>query len=169
MPIYHVANQAQGSAFGTGIPVTTQTRTVMQLYHATSAIKVTEWGVSMNQTTAGTPVVCELIDTGVVGGTMIYAYTANDITLFTDPKANTPGLSLSTSQSGWFGTSEALGLGAPIRVGDVQNVAPSNQYIKQFPLGQEFTVPAGNYLRVRVTGFLGATPNAYAYVNFTIA
>jgi hypothetical protein len=165
-PIYHVGNQAQGTGVGTGWPVTTGTRTHIQLYAASAAIRVTEWGVSMNQTTAGTPVFCELLDTGTVGGTGV-AYAANDITLFSDPKGNVPPLGLSTAQSMYQATSEGP-IAAPIRVGDVQQIFPTNQYIKQFPLGQEFVVPAGNYLRIRITGFTGATPNAYAYVNFSV-
>jgi hypothetical protein len=48
----------------------------------------------------------------------------------------------------------------------VQLIAPTGQYVKQFPLGREFEVPAGNALRVRVT--FGTTVNAIAYVIFEV-
>jgi hypothetical protein len=45
---------------------------------------------------------------------------------------------------------------------DVQLLAPTNQYIKQFPLGREPMVNAISALRIRVTA--GAAVNAYCYV-----
>ena len=40
--------------------------------------------------------------------------------------------------------------------------APTNQYLKQFPLGQGFYVPAAGVLRIRVTAAVAV--NAYCYV-----
>jgi hypothetical protein len=48
------------------------------------------------------------------------------------------------------------------RVFDVQFVAPTNQYVKQFPLDREPTVPVSKFLRVRVTA--PVTVNAYCYI-----
>lgn len=45
---------------------------------------------------------------------------------------------------------------------DVQLIAPTSQYVKQFPLGREPEVPVSKFLRVRVTA--PAAVNAYAYV-----
>ena len=45
---------------------------------------------------------------------------------------------------------------------DVQFIAPTNQYVKQFPLGREPVVDAVSALRIRVTA--GAAVNAYCYV-----
>jgi len=44
----------------------------------------------------------------------------------------------------------------------VQLVAPTNQYVKQFPLGREPMFKASEFLRIRVTA--GAAVNAYCYV-----
>jgi uncharacterized protein YaiE (UPF0345 family) len=55
---------------------------------------------------------------------------------------------------------------APVRSGDYQLVAPTSQYLKQFPLGQEFVVPAAGVLRIRVTA--AAAVNAVCYVVFSI-
>ena len=57
----------------------------------------------------------------------------------------------------------AVGAALPaVRMLDVQLIAPTNQYVKQFPLGQGFYVPQANYLRIRVTA--AAAVNAYCYV-----
>src|SRR3990170_4040122 len=45
---------------------------------------------------------------------------------------------------------------------DVQFIAPTNQYVKQWPLGREPIISQLNYLRIRVTA--AAAVNAYCYV-----
>jgi hypothetical protein len=45
---------------------------------------------------------------------------------------------------------------------DVQFIAPTNQYIKQFPLGREPQFAPSEFLRIRVTA--GAAVNAYCYM-----
>ena len=45
---------------------------------------------------------------------------------------------------------------------DAQLIAPTNQYIKQFPLGREPKCIIGNSVRIRVTAL--AAVNAYAYM-----
>ena len=51
---------------------------------------------------------------------------------------------------------------APTRMFDAQLVAPTSQYVKQFPLGREPYIPAGHFLHVRMN--FGTSVNAYAYV-----
>jgi hypothetical protein len=45
---------------------------------------------------------------------------------------------------------------------DVQFIAPTNQYLKQFPLGREPMFKASEFLRIRVTA--GAAVNAFCYL-----
>jgi hypothetical protein len=45
---------------------------------------------------------------------------------------------------------------------DVQHIAPTAQYVKQWPLGREPSFAATEYLRIRVTA--AAAVNAYCYV-----
>jgi hypothetical protein len=45
---------------------------------------------------------------------------------------------------------------------DAQLVAPTNQYVKQFPLGREPRCIIGNAVRIRVTAPVAV--NAYAYM-----
>jgi len=147
----------------------TSIKTLLQIKPAVP-IKVVEWGISFDGSAAATPGVCELIDTGTVFAT-VTAYAAADVMPFFDPAApvNTAGtsgtpLNLGTSASGYTSTVE--GSITATRVGDLQLVSPTNQNWKQFPLGREFGVPAGDSLRVRVT--FGTTVNALCYVVFEV-
>lgn len=162
-PLYHVINGASPAA-AAGIKVTTGTtiKTLLQLLHPTNALTVIEWGISFDGSAATTPIECELIQTTTVAAT-VTAFVANDVTLLTDPLANVPGLTLSTAGSGYTASAEGSVV-APVRVGDYQMVAPTNQYVKQFPLDQEFVVAAGGVLRIRVTA--PAAVNAVCYVTF---
>jgi hypothetical protein len=44
----------------------------------------------------------------------------------------------------------------------VQLIAPTGQYLKQFPLGFQPYVPVSSFLRIRVTA--GTAVNAYCYI-----
>ena len=163
---YKVVNGASGTTTPTAKVTTgTSTKTMLQLLHPNNALVVIEWGISFDGDAAAVPIQCELIQTTTVAAT-VTAFGANDVTLFSDPAANVPGLTLSTSGSGFTSTSEGSVV-APVRVGDMQLVAPSNQYSHQFPLGQEFVVAAAGVLRVRVTAAVAV--NALCYVVFAVS
>lgn len=147
----------------------TSVKTMLQVEPAVP-IKVVEWGCSFDGSAAATPGIVELIDTGTVFAT-VTAYAAADVMKFFDPNAptNTAGssgtpLNLGTANSGY--TSTAEGSITATRVGDVQLVAPTNQYVKQFPLGREFGVPVGDSLRIRVN--FGTAVNCLCYVVFEV-
>lgn len=164
--LYSVRNGASPTTAPTAKVTTgTSTKTLLQLLHPNNALVVVEWGISFDGSAAATPIECELIHTTTVAAT-VTAFGANDVTLFSDPAANVPGLTLSTAGSGFTASAEGSVV-APVRVGDYQMVAPSNQYFKQFPLGQEFVVPAAGVLRVRVTA--GTAVNAVCYVVFAVS
>jgi hypothetical protein len=137
---------------------------MLQLLQPSYALIVVEWGISYAGSAAATPIQSELIHTTTVAAT-VTAFVANDITLFSDPLANTPGLTLSTTGSGYTATAEGTAV-APVRVGDYQEVAPTNQYVKQFPLDQEFVVPAAGVLRIRVTA--GTAVGCTCYIVYAI-
>ncbi len=69
-------------------------------------------------------------------------------------------MTLATNGTGYTCTSE--GSIVAVRMFDVQFIAPTNQYVKQFPLGREPKIIIGNAVRIRVTA--GAAVNAYCYV-----
>jgi len=153
------------------VKVTTGTAilTMLQIKPAVP-IAVVEWGISFDGSAAATPGNVCLIDTGTVFGT-VTASVAADIMPYSDPNApaNTAGtsgvpLNLGTSATGYTCTSE--GAISATRIGDAQLIAPTGQYVHQYPLGREFKVVAGNCLRVRVT--FAAAINALCYVIFEV-
>lgn len=148
----------------------TSTKTMLQLVPAVQITPI-EWGVSFDGSAAAAPGYCELIDTVAIAAT-VTAFAAADVTQYSDPgstAANTSGssgipLNLGTALSGYTSTSE--GTIVATRLGDHQLVAPTNQFLKQWPLSREFKVPAGHCLRIRMT--FAATVNALCYIVFEI-
>jgi hypothetical protein len=142
-------------------------RTMLQVLHPTQPLAVVAYGCSFDGTTAAVPVEVELITTGTIAAT-VTAFVANDVTCYNgqpDPSLIAGGLTLSSSGSGYSASVEGTVV-APVRDGDLQLVAPSNQDVYQWPLAQSFWVPVGNVLRVRMTA--AATVNAYAWVVFGV-
>lgn len=144
----------------------TSTKTLLQVKPA-QVIRPIAWGISFDGAAAAAGGTCELIDTGTVGAT-VTAYAAADVQLYGDSNtalANTAGtsgvpLNLGTAASGY--TSSAEGTITATRMADLQVIQPTNQYVQQWPLGREFEVPAGDFLRVRVT--FAAAVNALAWL-----
>lgn len=166
--LYYVYN---GPTVTTAAPVSITTgvaiKTLLQLKPAVY-IAVVEWGISFDGSSAATPGKVELIDTGTVFAT-VTAFAVGDVMPYNNPNApaNTSGtsgtpLNLGTTHSGY--TSSGEGTITATRSLDNQLIAPTNQYIKQFPLDREPAIVAGNCLRVRVT--FAAAINALCYVVF---
>lgn len=142
-------------------PVTTGTaiKTLLQIASpATRGIHVVEWGISFDGSAAATPIRCELIDTNVAA--TVTAHVAAGVQPFNASAAPASLVTLGTAATGYTATAE--GTITATRHGDLQFVAPTGQYVKQWPLGNEFNVPVSRFLRVRVTA--AAAVNAYAYV-----
>jgi hypothetical protein len=132
---------------------------------ATVAFRIVEWGISFDGSAAATPGKVELIETDV--GATITQTVANDITKFDDAAlmGGDPTTALidcgSTTKTGYNasgeGTTTALrNLDAP------QLIAPTNQFVKQFPLGERPLIQPAKFARIRVT--FGTGVNAYAYM-----
>lgn len=150
-------------------PVTTGTslKTMLQLAPNIDII-VTDWGCSFGGSAAATPGSVELIDTGTVFAT-VTAFAVGDVQPQNNPYAPATGsgstalpLGLGTALSGYTSTSE--GSITAGRLGGSEQVAPTNQYWKQLPLGREFTVKSGDCLRVRM--LFGTGVLALCYVEF---
>ena len=166
MGLYLIANGAMPttSAF---VKVTTGTAIKTMLQVATSAtqgMKVVEWGISFDGSAVGTPIEVELLDTGTVFGTVTASALADIMALDGDALNNgnvtTNLIQIGTGLTGYTCTSE--GSITSVREFDVQLIAPTNQYVKQFPLGCRPFIKAGECLRIRVTA--GSAVNAYCYV-----
>ena len=130
--------------------------------------KVVEWGISFDGSAAATPIKCELLTTGTVKATVTEHVAAGIINL--DPLAvtitddNPFAFGAAGDETGYTATAE--GTITVTRMMDVQLIAPTNQYIKQFPLGREPMFGPTEYLRIRVTA--GVAVNAYCYVTIEV-
>jgi hypothetical protein len=139
----------------------TSIKTLLQLAPpSNTSILITEWGISFDGSAAATPGVVELIETDVAA--TVTAYAAADITKFGDANDDASLLTLGTSASGYTSSSE--GSITTVRNGDIQLIAPTNQYVFPFTQGEEFKVRAGKFGRIRVT--FGSSVNTICYAKW---
>lgn len=148
-------------------PVTTGTaiKTLLQLKPFNLG-KIVEWGVSFDGFAAAAPIKVELLDTGTVFATVTASVDADIAKLESVEQAvaSIAGLTMGTAATGY--TASAEGSITAVRMFDAQFVPPTNQYIKQFPLGFQPKLIIGNAVRIRVTA--AAAVNAYAYMYIDI-
>lgn len=146
-------------------PTGTAVRTMLQLATTTTdAIKVVEWGISFDGSAAATPINVEFFNcTGAATGST--ALAATDVARFGDPTgSDVAPLQYSTSLSCYATAAITEGTVANYNAIDNQLIAPTSQYVKQFPLGREPRAALSTFLRVRVTA--GASVNCLCYVIF---
>ncbi len=139
-------------------------KTMLQL--ATSSgkpVRIEEWGIGFDGTAAGTPIACELVETGSIAATVTAHVSAGVMNYDFVNDGGASSLTLGTSATGYTATVE--GATTATRVADMQLVPPSGSYVKQYPLGREFIVPGSRILRVRVTA--AATVNCWTYLLFS--
>lgn len=165
MALYLIPNgPMQTTAAFAAVTTGTSIKTMLQVKpSATIAAKIVEWGISFDGSAAATPIKVELIETDVAA--TVTASVAADITKLDgnalsggDPTTNL--IQVGTTSTGYTSTSE--GSTTSIRNFDVQFIAPTNQYVKQFPLGREPIIQVSKFARIRVTA--GAAVNAYCYM-----
>lgn len=164
--LYMVANSSRATtAAPVKQPTGTAIRTMMQLATSTvDGIYIVEWGISFDGSAAATPIQVELF--GCTGAaTMSTAYVAADITLMSDPGGGVSNnLQFSSALSAFATGAVTEGTVANYRLFDLQLIAPTGQYVKQFPLGREPQALLSTFVRVRVTA--AASVNCYTYVVF---
>jgi hypothetical protein len=165
--LYTFANgPMQTTAAFAKVTTGTAVKTMLQI-KGTVPLRIVEWGGNFDGSSAATPGQVELIDTAAIFGT-VTAYVTADITrldgeatAFGDPVASSVIFAVGTSASGYTCTSEGSIVAVRNLTGP-QQIAGTNQFIEQFPLGYRPFVPAGNALRIRNT--FGTAVNAYYYV-----
>lgn len=144
-------------------PVTTGTaiKTLLQIATpSTEQLRIVEWGISFDGFAAAAPIKVELIETDVAA--TVTAHVAAGIIKVNAPNDVPSLVTLGTSATGYTATVE--GTTTASRLLDYQQIAPSGQYVIQYPLGREKEVAASKFLRVRVTA--GAAVNAVCYVEW---
>lgn len=165
MALYLFANGASPTT-AAQVAVTTGTsiKTMLQLKASGTVLaKIKEWGISFDGSAAATPIKCELLETDVAA--TVTAAVAADLNKFDanalsggDPTTNL--IQVGTTSTGY--TSSGEGSITAVRMFDVQFVAPTNQYVKQFPLGLEPVIQVSKFGRIRVTA--PAAVNCYCYL-----
>ncbi len=130
--------------------------------------RIKEWGISFDGSAAATPGVVELIETDVAA--TVTAAVAADITKIDGRALNlgdptTAPVNVGTAATGYTASAEGT-ITAVRNLDGTQLIAPTNQFIHQFPLGDEPEMQAGKYYRIRVT--FAATVNALCYIKFEI-
>lgn len=144
-------------------PVTTGTaiKTMLQIATpSTEQLRIVEWGISFDGSAAATPGKVELIETDVAA--TVTAHVASGIVKVNAPNDVASLVTLGTSATGYTATAE--GTTTASRLLDYQLIAPTGQYVIQYPLGREKEVNASKFLRVRVT--FGTAVNAVCWVEW---
>jgi hypothetical protein len=169
MAIYTIYNgPSPTTAAQVAVTTGTSIKTLLQLKaSATKPAKIIEWGISFDGSAAATPIKVELLETDAAA--TVTASAAADINKVDsealaggDPTSNL--IPVGTTSTGY--TSTAEGSITAVREFDVQFIAPTNQYVKQFPLGREPVIQVSKFGRIRVTA--GAAVNAYCYMTVEI-
>ena len=166
MPERYIIYNGPAPTTASQVAVTTGTaiKTLLQVKGGLTANRYTviEWGISFDGSAAAQPIICELLTTGTVAATVtahVAAGIQNLDPLGTTPTTGNP-FTFTTITTGY--TASVEGTVAASRTLDVQHVAPTNQYVKQWPLGREPMFSTTNYLRIRVKA--AAAVNAICYV-----
>jgi hypothetical protein len=165
MAQYLIANGASPTT-AAQVAVTTGTslKTLLQVEpSATITARIVEWGISFDGSAAATPIKVELLEQDVAA--TVTAHVAAGINKYDaaalqggDPTTNL--FQVGTANTGY--TSSAENSPTVSRMFDVQFVAPTSEYVKQFPLGQQPVLQVSKFTKIRVTA--AAAVNAYCYM-----
>ncbi|GAC1502559.1 MAG: hypothetical protein NVS1B6_09310 [Steroidobacteraceae bacterium] len=156
--LYFAANGASPTTAAQVVVATgTAIKTLLQIATpSTTDITIIEWGISFDGSAAAVPGKVELLQTDVAAT----SGTSLTPTVWGDPNAPA-SLCVGGTGATCFSPS-AEGTITAVRMFDPQLIAPTNQYVKQFPLGREPQVPISKFLRIRVT--FPVTVNVYCYL-----
>jgi hypothetical protein len=164
MGLYLVQNgPMQTSAAPAPVTTGTAVKTLLQVKPFNLA-KIVEWGISFDGSAPATPGKVELIETDVAA--TVTALADADVTKLgpavgDQAAASVAGLTLGTAATGYTATAEGT-VAAVRNLDGPQLMAPTTQFVKQFPLGREPVIQVGKFARIRVT--FAAAVNAYCYL-----
>lgn len=169
MALYQIFNGPSPTT-AAQVPVTTGTaiKTLLQVKPGTTVVgKIVEWGISFDGSTVATPIKVELLETDVAA-TVTTSAAADivkvDANAIAGGDPTTAAFAVGTTSTGYTATVE--GSITATRMFDSQLIAPTNQYVKQFPLGREPVIQVSKFARIRVTA--GAAVNALCYMTIEI-
>jgi hypothetical protein len=170
MPIYLIGNgPMQTTAAFAAVTTGTAIKTMLQVKPGTTHIaKIIEWGISFDGSAAATPGKVELIETDVaatVTASALADITKLDSDALSGGDQTTNLIAVGTTSTGYTSTSEGS-ITAVRNLDAPQFIAPTTQFVKQFPLGQEPVIQISKFARIRVT--FGAAVNCYCYMKIQI-
>lgn len=166
MALYLIHNGAvQTTAAPVAVTTGTAIKTMLQFVTtSTVTARIIEWGISFDGSAAATPGKVELVETDVAA-TVTAAVAADiqkyDADALMNGAPNTALFQIGTALTGYTASAEGTTTAARNLAGP-QFIAPTSQFIQQFPLGREPLLQAGKFGRIRVT--FGTAVNAYCYV-----
>lgn len=170
MALYMIANgPAQTTAAFAPVTTGTAIKTMLQVQcSATAVMEIVEWGISLDGFAAALPGRVELIETDVAA--TVTAHVTAGITKLDgsalsggDPVTNR--ILVGTGATGYTATAEGTTT-ASRNLDGPQFIAPTTQFIRQFPLGERPILRTTGFLRIRVT--FGTAVNAYCWVKVNI-
>ena len=143
-----------GTSYTTGAKCAIQLSTI-----STLQLRVVEYGISFNGSAAATPATVTLALAGAAS-TMTTSLSGLVQPIGDNTKASS--LSMGTTASGYGNGS--ITTNTTSKMFDAQFIAPTTQFVKQWPLGREPIVPASSLLQLRIN--TSATVSALAYIVF---
>ena len=155
----------QTTAATPSVTTGTAIKTLLQVKPGpTTVLKIIEWGISFDGFASAAPGKVELVETDVAA--TVTAFVSSGITKY-DATALLAGdpvtalIEVGTAATGYTASVEGT-ITATRNLDGPQLIAPTNQFIKQFPLGTEPIIQLGKFGRIRVT--FAAAINAYCYM-----
>jgi hypothetical protein len=167
MALYKIFNgPAPTTASQVAVTTSTSIKTMLQVKPGTTqVVRLVEWGISFDGSSAATPGIIEVGVTDVAA--TVTAHVAAGIHKY-DSAALAGGdpttalFAVGTTSTGYTSSNE--GSVGSFRMADAQHIAPTNQYLLQFPLGREFIVNPSEFFRIRVK--FAVAVNAICYALF---
>lgn len=129
---------------------------------STLRVQILEWGISFDGSAAATPAVVELVQASAAS-TMSTAHTTSSVVAQGTDGAATSRLTYGTTADTGYGNG-AITTNTTEIVFDKQYIAPTNQYIKMWPLGEQPMSDTTKWVQLRIN--TTATVNALAYIRF---
>lgn len=142
-----------GTSYATGAKVAIQATTP-----STLELIIVEYGISFNGSAAATPATVTLALAGTAT-TMSSAHSTSTVVPI-GASSKTSGLTMGTGSTGYGNA--AIATNTTSKMYDLQFVAQTAQYVKQWPLGREPRLPVSSILQLRVN--TSATVLGLAYL-----
>lgn len=164
MALFVAYNSALSTTTGiaTGTSYATGAKCALQLgIPSGGRIKLIEWGISMDGSSAATPALLEVASTATAS-TMSSAHSTTTVECLDDSSYPDSRLTMGTGSTGYG--NGAITSNTTLRMADRQYIAPTNQYVRMWPLGREpgfGSSGAAQYLQFRIN--TTATVNAILY------